>query len=229
MIKLKNKSLKAFIAVGLIALPNIGFSTEMPRQQLTLTANQYDYVTGVLEGTTTSQSSYTASAKSEEGGKKLIGTWIMSYHNGTETHTDKIIINGITTSDNGGFSAVGAYFPDQFDAGLPILCFDNNTSAYSCFSQIAENEYINFLFIIAGDAVSDGFFGSGDSIETADNSAQQRKNVLVGLRPSSVAKYDGDSGELVIPGVEYQGKFYQVTLKDQGGLLFGLQSADLFK
>ncbi len=247
MIKLSssNNIKKVVLASSLLIAPTLAFSGEMNEGQDLLTNEQLQILQELNEYTQEGDfSTYSIESKSMQGSQALMGEWNISYtYQGSRS--DKLVIDGTDTLDDGDIYSVGSYYPGQTGRGIPVLCLDNN-NLYSCVAIPASGDYVGFLFTLSGDTMNNGFFATSSSIEGLFAGFESQQYPITGSRgitnpvlieeppisngpEGDEASFDNTSGEMTIPVLNYKDTKYKIVLSlvraDEEKIIFELTDA----
>lgn len=143
-----------------------------------------------LDGMLTDSAAPRVKAKSSADIAKLEalkGTWLVSYKVSGTQFTDKFVINGMDTSDSSMPLATGTIYVNSSSTNTTLFCaYDASSFAYlnSEYLCMAKNNgmYANYFFKISGDAITNGYFGIGQSPEVAIDGAYEKNISITGYR-----------------------------------------------
>ncbi len=165
MIKLRSSiAMKKIILAGsFLIAPTLAFSSEGYEDQFRPTDEQLQIMQEFAnEGEFLT---YSIESKSKQGSQALMGEWNISYtYNGSQT--DKIVIDGAETMNDGEIVSIGSYYPDQTGEKMPLMCLDENAASYICIAfPPAGVNFVGFIFSISGNSIDRGFFSTAPSID----------------------------------------------------------------
>ncbi len=212
---------KVVLASSLLIAPTLAFSGEMNEEQELLTNEQLQILQELNEHMQEGDfSTYSVESKSKQGSQALMGEWNVSYtYQGSRS--DKLVIDGTDTMDDGEIVSIGSYYADQTGRGTPAFCVDYK-ALYSCMAKPASGDYVGFLFSLSGDSMSNGFFATSSSIEGLFAGFDSQQYPITGFRGPSettipetelpitggpegdAASFDNTNGEMTIPVLNYK-------------------------
>ncbi|MCK5828977.1 MAG: hypothetical protein KAH20_01605 [Methylococcales bacterium] len=175
--------------------------------------------------------------KSKQELDVLLGTWILSHKEEGVTYTDRFEINEISENKKGGFDAFGKLFLNNKGKGALLLCSKYKYSQlvayyaadYDCTSHSSAGQRYIYSIRVSGNIVTNGYYGTGDSMESSVISIMSKSMRIDGYRQSNDSQYessyDESIKELMIPLVNYQGSKYRVIFENKGDLIFALKDA----
>ena len=241
MIKLSRSSnvKKIVLASSLLIAPTLAFSSEMNEDQAIPTNDQLQMLQEMSEYANEGEfSTYSIESKSKQGSQALMGEWNISYdYNGSQT--DKIVIDGTNTLEDGEIYSVGSYYANQTGKKQAFFCVDMD-SIYACATEpVAGRDMVGFMFSISGDSINNGFFATSSSIEGLFAGFESQEYPITGSRGAgsgtdpiidpeidpittpetdpivpgnNEASFDNASNEMTIPVLNYKDTKYKLIL-----------------
>ncbi len=248
MIKLSRSSnvKKIVLASSLLIAPTLAFSSEMNEDQAIPTNDQLQMLQEMSEYANEGEfSTYRIESKSKQGSQALMGEWNISYdYNGSQT--DKIVIDGTNTLEDGEIYSVGSYYANQTGKKQAFFCVDMD-SIYACATEsVAGGDMVGFMFSISVDSISNGFFATSSSIEGLFAGFESQEYPITGSRGAgsgtdpitapetdpivpgnNEASFDNASNEMTIPVLNYKDTKYKLILSlaraDEEKVIFELK------